>query len=257
MANHPVLSLDPDLKLFLSSDAFSVDVSGLAWEHIVTKTYKRPTLGKTQAAGDDSGEAKCTSIHRRVDRRTEIHWRWWCKSCHVHLRQHDKSLKKISFRDQWFDKQKILLDSLESQIKALSKCLELASRQRSDLASNFSVLSDTIQALAESELSLALSQLLHRFAALSSKEREKHDDQAKLDVVRLLNLADEHLRQIGSVRVSVYIRSAEIEIGTDKLYALIVCFCFTDKILLWLAKCWSRSSTREDPIWTRANQKWR
>jgi hypothetical protein len=27
MANHPVLSLDPDLKLFLSSDAFSVDVS--------------------------------------------------------------------------------------------------------------------------------------------------------------------------------------------------------------------------------------
>jgi sorting nexin-1/2 len=27
MANHPVLSLDPDLKLFLSSDAFTIDVS--------------------------------------------------------------------------------------------------------------------------------------------------------------------------------------------------------------------------------------
>ena len=26
MANHPVLSLDPDLKLFLSSDAFAIDV---------------------------------------------------------------------------------------------------------------------------------------------------------------------------------------------------------------------------------------
>lgn len=64
------------------------------------------------------------------------------------------------------------------------------------------MLSETIQALAESELSLALSQLLHRFAALSLKERQRHDDQAKSDVVRLLNLADEHLRLIGSVRVS-------------------------------------------------------
>lgn len=27
MANHPVLSLDPDLKLFLSSDSFAIDVS--------------------------------------------------------------------------------------------------------------------------------------------------------------------------------------------------------------------------------------
>jgi sorting nexin-1/2 len=29
MANHPVLSLDPDLKLFLSSEAFSIDVSSV------------------------------------------------------------------------------------------------------------------------------------------------------------------------------------------------------------------------------------
>jgi hypothetical protein len=57
--------------------------------------------------------------------------------------------------------------------------------------------------LAESDLSLALSQVLHRFSQLSEEERSLHENQAKMDVVRLLNVADEQLRLIGSVRVSV------------------------------------------------------
>lgn len=56
--------------------------------------------------------------------------------------------------------------------------------------------------MAESDLSLALSQVLHRFAQLSENERSIHEKQAKMDVVRLLNVADEQLRLIGSVRVS-------------------------------------------------------
>lgn len=72
-----------------------------------------------------------------------------------------------------------------------------------DLVNGFAALSEALQALAESDLSLALSQVLHRFSQLSEEERSLHENQAKMDVVRLLNVADEQLRLIGSVRVSV------------------------------------------------------
>lgn len=74
-----------------------------------------------------------------------------------------------------------------------------------DLVNGFAVLSEALQALAESDLSLALSQVLHRFSQLSEEERSLHENQAKMDVVRLLNVADEQLRLIGSVRVSVLV----------------------------------------------------
>jgi hypothetical protein len=71
-----------------------------------------------------------------------------------------------------------------------------------DLALGFAALSDTLQSLSESDLSLALSQLLHRFSQLSEEERTAQENQAKMDVVRLLNVADEQVRLISSVRVS-------------------------------------------------------
>lgn len=63
-------------------------------------------------------------------------------------------------------------------------------------------LADGLKALSECDLSYELAQLLETFSELSAKERELEEEQAKMDVVRLLNLADEHLRLIGSVRVS-------------------------------------------------------
>lgn len=160
MANHPVLSLDPDLKLFLSSDAFSVDVKCRKQEMTQEKQGMLASIGGTIGGS------------RYVE------------------------------RDDWFDKQKLRLDSLEAHIRALSKSLELSSKQRLDLGHGYSILADTLASLGESDLSLVLSQVLHQFAELSSMERMVQEQQAKMDVVRLLNLADEHLRLIGSVRAA-------------------------------------------------------
>ena len=71
-----------------------------------------------------------------------------------------------------------------------------------DLAAGFAVLSESLQSLAESDLSLALCQMIHRFSLLGEEERSLQENQAKMDVVRLLNVADEQIRLIGSVRVS-------------------------------------------------------
>lgn len=47
-----------------------------------------------------------------------------------------------------------------------------------------------------------LSQALQRLSALTIREKEAQENQAKMDVVYLLNTADEYVRWIGSVRVS-------------------------------------------------------
>jgi hypothetical protein len=47
-----------------------------------------------------------------------------------------------------------------------------------------------------------LSQALQRLSGLTIREKEAQENQAKMDVVYLLNTADEYVRWIGSVRVS-------------------------------------------------------
>lgn len=49
---------------------------------------------------------------------------------------------------------------------------------------------------------MELSQALQRLAGLTLREKETQENQAKMDVVYLLNTADEYVRWIGSVRVS-------------------------------------------------------
>jgi sorting nexin-1/2 len=71
-----------------------------------------------------------------------------------------------------------------------------------DLSLSISDFSDTITALAESDLSMDLSQALQRLSGLTIREKEAQENQAKMDVVYLLNTADEYVRWIGSVRVS-------------------------------------------------------
>jgi sorting nexin-1/2 len=66
---------------------------------------------------------------------------------------------------------------------------------------SISEFSDSITALAESDLSMDLSQALQRLAGLTLREKETQENQAKMDVVLLLNTADEYVRWIGSVRV--------------------------------------------------------
>lgn len=72
MANHPVLSLDPDLKLFLSSDAFSVDVS-FEQTLCILGPRSRRFVGEAPSPGNGSREARCACILGWNDWGSQIH----------------------------------------------------------------------------------------------------------------------------------------------------------------------------------------
>ncbi|KAL1413158.1 Vacuolar protein sorting-associated protein vps5 [Vanrija albida] len=158
ITSHPILQLDPDLRLFLESDSFALDIKNRG---------KAPT-----DTPPNTGVLASWTGPRYVE------------------------------QDDWFDQKKLYLDHLETQLKGVSKSLDVASKARLELAHTVGEFSDASQALAESDLGAAMCAALGRLADLTKKERTFGEEQATSDVAQLLNLADEYVRFIGSVRLS-------------------------------------------------------
>jgi sorting nexin-1/2 len=155
---HPVLQLDPDLRLFLESDHFATE----------SKNRRAEAQQEAGSKGLLSG---------------------WTGP-------------KFVEQDDWFDSRRAFLDSLESQLRGLSKSLEAASKSRLDLATSIGEFASSITALAESDLGSAMCSALARLNDLAVREKEGNEEQAKAEVVNLLNLSDEYVRFIGSVRMA-------------------------------------------------------
>lgn len=156
---HPVLQLDPDLRLFLESDHFATDSKSRRAEH-----------------PQDGANAKSLLSS-------------WTGP-------------KFVEQDDWFDSRRTFLDSLESQLKALSKSIETASKTRLDLATGMGEFATSMSLLADSDLGSAMCAALARLSDLIHREKEANEEQAKAEVVHLLNLSDEYVRFIGSVRMA-------------------------------------------------------
>jgi sorting nexin-1/2 len=157
ITSHPVLQLDPDLRLFLESDTFATDAK--------MRRTETPVEAKTGLLSSFTGP-------RYVE------------------------------QDDWFDSRKTYLDTLEGQLRSLSKSIEAASKTRLDLATSMGDFADTISLLAESDLGSAMCAALARLADLIRREKEGSEDQAKSDVMILLNMSDEYIRFVGSVRLA-------------------------------------------------------
>lgn len=80
--------------------------------------------------------------------------------------------------DEWFDKQKGYLDSLEVQLRGLVKSIDLVAKQRADLAAAAGEFAQTIQDLASSDVGLG-QQLTGALAGLAVVERKAQDLQEK------------------------------------------------------------------------------
>ena len=154
---HPVLQLDPDLRLFLESDQFAAESK--------SRRFDSPASEKQGLLAGWTGP-------------------------------------KYVEQDEWFDSRRHFLDSLESQLKALSKSIEAASKARLEMAVAMGEFADSVTALAESDLGSAMCAALARLADLARREKEQGEDGAKGDVVLLLNMSDEYVRFIGSVRLA-------------------------------------------------------
>ena len=165
MTSHPILQLDPDLRMFLESDSFAIESKNRRAETPTDKTSLLAT---------------------------------WTGP-------------KFIEQDDWFDSRRAFLDALESQLKSLTKSLEAASKARLDMANSINDYADSIQGLAESDLGPAMCSALARLSDLARREKESAEEGAKMDVVHLLNLSDEYVRFIGSVRVAFAARIKQYE----------------------------------------------
>ncbi|KAF9454327.1 Vps5-domain-containing protein [Macrolepiota fuliginosa MF-IS2] len=160
MANHPVLGKDSDLKFFLESDTFALDMKHRKAESTHERGGLMATIGQTLAG------------------------------------------PRFHETDEWFDRQKVYLDSLESQLRGLVKAIELVAKQRAELALVAGEFAQTISDLASSDVGAQLSQSLSGLANVERKAQELQTIQSDQDMVTILATSDEYSRLINSVRLA-------------------------------------------------------
>ncbi|PMD34282.1 Vps5-domain-containing protein [Hyaloscypha variabilis F] len=160
-AAHPTLQHDSDLKLFLESEAFNVDV-----KH---KERKEPGLGESK--GMFSG-----------------------------LNISVGGGGKFVEQDDWFHDRRIYLDALENQLKALLKAMDVVVSQRKGLAEAAGEFSTSLHQLSAVELSPSLAGPLEGLSDLQLRIKELYDRQAQQDVLTLGITIDEYIRLIGSIK---------------------------------------------------------
>ncbi|KAJ5744454.1 hypothetical protein N7533_009324 [Penicillium manginii] len=163
IAGHPILQHDSDLKIFLESEAFNVDVKN--------KENREPDLGQSKGMFSSFG---------------------------INVGGGGKFVE----HDDWFHDRKIYLDALETQLKALMKSMDTVVMQRKGLAEAAGDFSSSLHALSAVELSPALSAPLEGLSDLQLRIRELYDRQAQQDVLTLGITIDEYIRLIGSVKTA-------------------------------------------------------
>jgi len=162
-AAHPILQHDGDLKIFLESDAFNVDV-----KH---REHKEPNLGESKGMFSAIGLGTSGG-------------------------------GKFIEHDDWFHDRRIYLDALENQLKALLKAVDTAVLQRKALAEAAGDFSASLHALSTVELSVSLSTPLEGLSDLQLRIRELYERQAQQDVLTLGITVDEYIRLIGSIKMA-------------------------------------------------------
>lgn len=163
-ANHPVLQKDPDLKLFLESDTFSLDIKHRKAEIAHERGGLMASIGQSIVGPRfyETDEVTLSNIYPSL------------------------SASKKPFH-QWFDRQKVYLDSLESQLKGLVKTMEVVMKARTEMASATGEFAQTLYDLASSDLVESLSHSLSGLAVVESKAHEFMRVQTEQDMVTLMS----------------------------------------------------------------------
>lgn len=167
-AQHAVLQHDGDLKIFLESETFNLDVK--------QREKKDPDLPV-------ESKGMFSSLNLSVGSGT-----------------------KFIEHDDWFLDRRVYLDSLDTQLKALLKATDTAVAQRKALADAAGDLSVSLNTLADVELSVDLTGPLASLSDLQLRIRDLFDRQAQQDVLTLGIVIDEYIRLIGSIKKAFEMR---------------------------------------------------
>ncbi|KAF3937189.1 hypothetical protein ABW19_dt0203158 [Dactylella cylindrospora] len=166
IALHPVLQQDGDLKIFLESESFNVDVKQKEKQAASAETGGGGLFGSIGIGGAFS------------------------------------TAQKFVETDEWFLDRKAYLDALETQLKNLMKSIDTVIKQRKELAESANDFGNSLHALSAVELSNSLSSPLASLADLQIRLKELYDRQAQQDVLTLGITIDEYIRLIGSVKLA-------------------------------------------------------
>ncbi|KAM3535562.1 hypothetical protein MY4038_001247 [Beauveria bassiana] len=158
---HPTLQHDGDVKIFLESEAFNVDVK--------QKERRDPLPSESKGVLGSLG---------------------------INVGGGSKFVEQ----DDWFHDRKVYLDALESQLRGLLKAMETMVGQRKMMAEAAGEFSASLHALSTVELSQSLSQPLDALSDLQLTIRDVYDRQAQQDVLTFGITIEEYIRLIGSVK---------------------------------------------------------
>ncbi|KOS17340.1 Vacuolar protein sorting-associated protein vps5 [Escovopsis weberi] len=162
-AAHPTLQHDADLKLFLESEAFNVDI-----KH---KERRDPLPAESKGVLGSLGISVGGG-------------------------------SKFVEQDDWFHDRRVYLDALENQLKGLLKAMETMVGQRKMMAEAAADFSASLHALSTVELSPALSGPLDALSDLQLTIRDVYDRQAQQDVLTFGIIIEEYIRLIGSIKLA-------------------------------------------------------
>ncbi|KAM0244144.1 hypothetical protein ACHAP5_006528 [Fusarium lateritium] len=160
-AIHLTLQHDPDLKLFLESETFNVDIKHKERRDPIP-TESKGVLG---SLGINVGGGN-----------------------------------KFVEQDDWFHDRKVYLDALENQLKGLLKAMETMVGQRKMMAEAAGDFSASLHALSTVELSPSLSGPLDALSELQLTIQDVYERQAQQDVLTFGIILEEYIRLIGSVK---------------------------------------------------------
>jgi sorting nexin-1/2 len=177
IAKHPRLRTDNDFRLFLESDQFAADIK--------TRVVSPDELEATQSSGFMGALGGVFTFQG-----------------------------KFIESNPWFSENKISFDTLESQLKSLSKALDLVINERRELAESTSEFAATLDNLAAIEVSRSLSELIQAFSAAHLRIRDVYSRQCMQDMMSLGNTIDEYIRIISSVR-SVFSQRQNLYFSTQ------------------------------------------
>ncbi|KAI9296592.1 Vps5-domain-containing protein, partial [Neoconidiobolus thromboides FSU 785] len=157
---HPLLYGDPDIKFFLESESFAIEV---------VQRKKETSKGLFKIFGDAVSNATA-------------------------------SFTKFSEPDEWFESRKYQVDQLEVQLKALYKSVELVSKQRKHLGDDHLDFGEALVALASAEVNKGLSKHFLELGNLQKKLKDIQELQSKQDSSTIAATAELYLRSIASVK---------------------------------------------------------
>ncbi|KAF6761621.1 protein transporter [Ephemerocybe angulata] len=160
IANHPNLGKDDDLRLFLESDTFSLDIK-----------HRKPAPIQEKGGLIASIGASLTG-------------------------------PRFNETDEWFDRQKAYLDSLESQLRGLVRSIETVAKHRQELSLTIGEFAQAVGDLSASDVGKQLSVALGELAEVERKAQDLQSTQSEEDCSTLMATVDEYARLINSVRAA-------------------------------------------------------